>query len=342
MANPKFGGPERPTIIEKVAGVLPGPYFVKCLIFWIIFGTPGMIVTRYLDTFDLVKATALFESLTPNDVIIFSMANLVIPLYAFYGAGYMRRKIVEVIPELKPLPTEGIDSLKRIFGSVSRSAPPLALAILFGIISIVSFPDQASHVLGVLSLVVKVVGFAFAMLAYGTFVWMYVSSIGGLHQFGEHYICFVPFYVDSHLGTKALGSVALSFAWVYFAGTGLVFFSLSPVPIILLLALVGLILLGVVLFFLPLLVVHEKMAIEKRTAEKVLRRNLSQIVAKFDHENETSNEIGDLLTFQILEQKVSKVSEWPFDAGTLSWFSAIVITVVGTIITRYLLVFLGL
>jgi len=342
LAKSRTGGSEKPTIIEKAVKVLPCPYFVKCLIFWIIFGTPGMVLTRYLDTFDISKATALFENLTPQDVIIFSMANLVLPLYAFYGTGYMRKKIVEALPQLKLVTNDGAESLERVFGSISRSAPALVLAILFAVVSIASFPGQVTHILGILSLVVKVVGFTFAMLAYGTFVWMYVSSIRGLHRFGKQYLTFVPFYEDSHLGTKALGSVSLSFAWVYFVGTGLVFFSSAPVPSVLLLALIGLILLGVILFFLPLHVVHDKMTKEKHAAEKLLRKKLSRIVSTLESKDENSSEISDLLMFQILEKKASKVSEWPFDVSTLSWFSAIVITIIGTIITRYLLIFLGL
>jgi hypothetical protein len=99
---------------------------------------------------------------------------------------------------------------------------------------------------------------------------------------------------------------------------------------------------GVVLFFLPLQTVHQKMAKEKHAAEKLLRKRLAKIMEALDRNDEDSNEITDILLFQMLEQKISKISEWPFDTATLSWFSAIVITILGTIITRYLLIFLGL
>jgi hypothetical protein len=46
--------------------------------------------------------------------------------------------------------------------------------------------------------------------------------------------------------------------------------------------------------------------------------------------------------FQALEQKVCTISEWPFDARTLSWFSAIVLTVLGTEVTRLVLGMAGL
>jgi hypothetical protein len=342
LAKPKPIGPEKPTIIERLLNILPGSYLLKCLVFWIVFGTPGMVLTRYLDTFDISKATALFAQVNPQNIIIFSIPNFAMPLYAFYGASYMRKNIVKAIPEMESVTANGKNTLNSIFEPISKSVPALILAALFAVLSIMSFPGQTQHIAGYLSLIVKIVGFTFSALAYGIFIWAYASSISGLHQLGKHHLRFVSFYEDSHLGMKSLGSVALSLAWVYFFGIGLVFFSANPVPIPLLLVLLGLILLGIALFFLPLRIVHEKMAKEKHAAEKLLRKNLAQIVASLDRKNESSNEIADMLAFQILEQKVSKVSEWPFDTITLSWFSAIVVTILGTVITRYLLIFLGL
>jgi hypothetical protein len=342
VTNPKPTGPEKPTLIEKLLNILPGNYFLKCLIFWIIFGTPGMLLTRYLDTFDFNQAVALFAQFAPQNIIVFSIPNFAMPLYAFYGIGYMRKSIVRAMPEMESVTANGKSTLNTIFKPVSRLAPPLILAVLFAVISIISFPGQTQHIAGIFSLIIKIGGFTFSALGYGTFIWAYSSSISGLHQLGKHHLHFVSFYEDSHMGMKPLGSVALSLAWVYFFGFGLVFFSANPVPVPLLLVSLGLILLGIAFFFLPLRIVHEKMKKEKHVAEKLLRKNLSQIVASLDSKSESSNEITDILAFQMLEQKVSKISEWPFDTITLSWFSAIIITVLGTIITRYLLIFLGL
>jgi hypothetical protein len=138
-----------------------------------------------------------------------------------------------------------------------------------------------------------------------------------------------------------LGSISLSLVWVYFLGIGLVFFSFSPLPLLLLLALGGLTVLGVVLFFLPLYEIHVKMMKEKQAAEKAMRLRLCQVVETLESSKETTCEVTDLLAFQMLEQKVSRISEWPFDTATLSWLSAIVISVLGAIITRYFLAFIG-
>jgi hypothetical protein len=334
-------GPEKPTVIERLFNPLPGPYFIKILTFWIIFGTPGLVIARYLDTFNYESIVSLFGVLSFQNVIVFSLANLVTPLYACYGIRHMRQKVVQEMPELKQVTVDGASTMDRAFGYISQFLPSIILAVLFGVVSVASFPGQTQHVVGYLSFLVKGVGFAFAMFAYGTFVWIYASSIRGLYRIGGENLRFASFFEDRHLGMKSLGSVSLSLVWVYFLGMGLVFFSFSPLPTPLQLALIGLIVLGAVLFFLPLYEVHVKMAKEKRAAEKALRNRLRLVVETLESSRENPNEVADLLAFQVLEQKVSRISEWPFDTATLSWFSAIVITVFATIITRYVLIFLG-
>ncbi len=333
-------GPERPTFIERLVSPLPGPYFLKILTFWLILGTPGLVAARYLDTFSYQAIVSLFGEISLQSIVGFSLANLVMPLYAFYGIRLMRQKVVQEMPELRQITMGGTSSLKRAFGGISRLLPSLILTILFGVVSFLSFPGQTQHVVGYLSLIVKVAGFALAMFAYGTFVWMYASSIRGLYKLGGEKLRFVSFFEDKHLGMRSLGSVSLSLVWVYFLGIGLVAFSFSPLPLPLQLVLLGLIVLGVILFFLPLYEVHIKMAREKRDAEKAVRNRLHLVSEKLASGKAVSNGLADLVAFQIMEKRVSAMSEWPFDTATLSWFSAIVISVLATLITRYLLLFL--
>ncbi len=326
---------------ERIVNPLPGPYFLRILSLWIILGTPGLVLARYLDTFSTEKIVSLFGVISPQNILVFSLANFVMPLYAFYGIRLMRQKILQTMPELRQVAADGTSTADKVFHSTSQLLPAIILAVFFSVLSIASFPGQTQHVVGYLSLLVKVFGFAFSMFAYGTFIWIYASSITGLYRLGGKRLRFTPFYEDKHLGMKSLGSVSLSLVWVYFLGIGLVFFSFSPLPLTLILALVGLIALGVVLFFLPLHEVHVKMMKEKQAAERALRARLRQVVETLESSKESPSELTDLLAFQLLEQKVSKISEWPFDTATLSWLSAIIISVIGAIITRYLLAFIG-
>ena len=334
--------PDRPTLAERLVNWLPGPYFFKCLFFWIIFGTPGMVLSRYLDTLNFEKTMALFGVLSIQNVILFSLTSFVMPLYSFLAIRYMRLKIVEKKPELNQVTVVGASTVERAFASIPKLLPAAIFAVLVGVVSSVSFPAQSQNVAGVLSLIVKVVGVAVSIFAYGTFIWVYVSSIRGLYRLGGEKLRFVQFYEDKHLGMKPFGAVSFSLAWVYFIGVGLGFFNLDPLNILLLLPLFALMALGVILFFLPLYKVHAKMKIEKRTIETSLNERLRKVVDLPESNEEKSNEVADLITFQILEQKLLKISGWPFDTATLRWFSAVVISVLGTIIARSLLHFIGL
>jgi hypothetical protein len=342
MREQQQKGPEKPTLIERVANLFPGPFFIKCLLFWTVFGTPGLILSRYVDSLSVGETLSIFGQVTLQNVFVFSLANFIIPLYAFYGTRYMRVKIVDTIPKLEPVTVNEKATLTKLFDPVSSIWPALVLAGVFGTVSLVSLPGQTSHALGYVSAIIKIVGFCFIMLSYGTFIWMYVSSIRGLHRLGKERLRFISYYHDAHMGMKSMGTLSLSFAWVYFVGITLTFFSVNPLPLPILLVVLVLIVFGILLFFLPAYTVHQKMVHEKHAAERALRNRLSRIMRSLDRREESPEEIEDLFMFQVLEQKVRMISEWPFDAKTLSWFSAIVLTVLGTEVTRLVLGITGL
>ena len=54
-----------------------------------------------------------------------------------------------------------------------------------------------------------------------------------------------------------------------------------------------------------------------------------------------SEDVAALLAYQMIEHRVSVLGDWPLDTRTVSWFSAVVLSVLAAIATRYVLVGLG-
>lgn len=338
---------EKPTFIEGIVDLLPGPYVFKCIIFSCVLGVPFLLLTRFLDTLNVQAALAIFGPLSWQSIVTFSFANFVLLFYAVYGVKYMRSKLYALMPKVESIiPENGRRNLHDIFRPICRMMPAVIVSLLLAAVSLASFPDQASqHSAGPISLAQIALSFPFVYLAYGTFIWFYSSSIKCLYDFGKQPLRLAEFYEDAYLGVKPIGSLSLSLALVYFSGLGLVFFSFLSIPAILELALVVMTLGGIVLFFLPLNIVHNKMRQKKRlereklkTLHKTQRNSISeswQNARKIQAED-----LKHMLAVDIVDRHVNSIPEWPFDSRTLTWLSAIILTVVASILTRYVTILL--
>ncbi len=338
---------EKQTVIERIINVFPGPYILKCLIFSSIFGVPILLLTRFLDTLNLQAALTIFGPLLWQNILTFSFANFVLLFYAVYGIKFMRSKLSAAMPEIKNIiPEKGSKNLNDIFKPICSLVPAVIVSLLLIAVSLASFPDQASqHSVGPISLAQVILSFPFVYFAYGTFIWVYSSSIKCLHDLGKQPLKLAEFYEDAYLGVKPIGSLSLSLALVYFSGLGLVFFSFLSIPAPLEFALVVMILGGIALFFLPLNTIHGKMRERKqmereriKTLHMLQKDSIDKSLQSVQELNE--EKLSHMLAVDIVDRHVSSIPEWPFDSKTLTWLSAIVLTVVASIITRYVTILL--
>lgn len=339
------GSCEKPTVIERVVGLFPGPYVLKCFFFSCVFGVPMLLVTRFLDTLSVQEALAVFGPLQWQNVLTFSFANFVLLFYSVGGVRYMRSRIATVAAGVEFLTPGDEKTASKVFGPVCRLFPAAFLSVLLLVVSLISLPNQIQHGSGPISFGLVLVSFPFVYLAYGTFVWVYASSVKCLGDLGNQPVKLSEFYEDAHLGMKPLGSLSLSLAAVYFVGLTLVFFSFLSIPLPLEFA-VGILLLGgLVLFFLPLNVIHRKMKEKKRAESEKLKHHYKQLAGSVGDPLQVmadAKNMRRLLAVDIIDRQVASIPEWPFDLRTLTWLSAIVLTVVASIVARYVLVFLGL
>lgn len=338
----------RPTFIERIVSLLPGTYAFKCLVFSCLCGVPLLLLMRLLDTFDVQTALAVFGPLEWQNVITFSFANFVLLFYAVYGINYMRSKTFSLISEVEfELPQNGIKDLHDIFTPVCKLAPAIIVALFLAGASLASFPDQVvQHSSGPVSFALIVVSFPLVYLAYGTFIWVYSSSVKCLYDLGKQPLKLAEFYEDAHLGVKPIGSLSLSLALVYFTGLGLVFFSFISIPLPLEFAVGIMIVAGVVLFFLPLNTLHKKMKNSKRMERERLKTRYLPFMVSFGESLERLSVVDGrnfrhVFVADIVYRHINSIPEWPFDSRTLTRLSAMVLTVVASLITRYITLLLG-
>jgi len=337
----------KPSLIERIINIFPGPYVLKCLIFSCVFGVPALLLFRFFDTLDIQATLEVFGPLQWQNVITFSFANFILLYYAAYGVRYMRFRIAAMIPQIEPfMPKEG-RTVQDIFHPVCALLPAIILSILLAVVSLMSFPNQGLHAAGPISLVLLVISFPFVYLVHGTFIWTYVSSIKCLYDLSKQPLRLAEFYEDNHLGMKSLGSLSLSLALVYFLGLGLIFFSFLSVPPPLEFAVVVMILAGVILFFLPLITIHQKMLDKKWEEREKLKSHYTHVLKFIDEPSRNSDlievkHLRYMLAVDIIDRQVTAIPEWPIDSKSFTRLSAIVLTIVVGIITRITLNFLGM
>lgn len=333
------------TWIERAFAHLPGPYAVWALALAALFGVPGFIVARYFDTGSMDRALSLFPLLLPN-AATYSLANFGLAFYALLGIRFMGARTRTARRALAPLLPGGDEAFDRTFARVAGPVPALALTPVLLLVSFAAFPGQFQDVTGPGYLILRAVSFPAVYFVYASFVWVYLSSIWSLHVLGKGPLRLPSFLAHPHFGLKPFGSLSLFLALVYFVGLVLVAFSFLALPPLFVGLLAALALPGTVLFFLPLLALHGRMIEEGRNAEAALAAayaSAGPFLSPSDppHARNDSEAVRTLLALQILEHRVSQLCRWPIDQRTLSWFSAILLSVAATIVTRYALLPLG-
>src|SRR3989454_8096670 len=185
-----------------------------------------------------------------------------------------------------------------------------------------------------------IVSLAVATLALSSVVWTFWSISLGIHRFGRAPLALRPYYEDPFLGLKPLGALSLSLAFSYFGFIGLFLLVLSASPGTPTTAdvvgvggfLSGLVVLGLVLFFLPLRGLHRRMVHGKRQEMTRLPPKLSPIYeGGSDH---GPQDVRHLIRVDMMDRKVAAMAIWPYDVGVLGRLSAITLSVTAILISR--------
>lgn len=354
-------GPHKATIIERIVGSLRIPYVFGSVLLAFILGPPGAILITFVFTRDIFEAFNRVVGLFFGSPLPFLQGYLGLSLlfvlfyYLLYMIQFMRQRLVSAETELVSLLPEGEETFDAIFGTVSKSTPPLAFAILFMLViavqSVPEFPDQfANFCISSINTVFLLLAFPFWFIAFCTFVWVYVGSIRGLYELGKK-VKLKSFNEDKMLGVRPVGSLSLSLTYTYFVGLiilGLLPTILQPeasflgyMVVLSICAMVGL-----VLFLLPQYALHKKMVEAKGVERELLRRELSKVVRAADEKDDVEsvaeikdalNRLTTVLQVDMTRNELENIPTWPFDTQIISRLAGMAMSIIIVIIGQWIM-----
>ena len=351
MARPPHTGPERETLFERFVGLLHLPYAGGSFLLALLLGPPAVVLVEYVTKSSLDNVVMVLTGSESVSVLqtVSSEALIVLANFAvFYGVRDMRLRLLRTEAEIVSLCPRGEEDFHKAFRRVSLSRPPLVIAAVFALLivlpTVLAEPPipEARRITGILRIV--------TFLGVATFIWVYASSLRGLHELGKGMLRLKPFYEDGMLGSRPLGSFSLRLAFSYLNPLGLVLLATSIVPdpstTVLLSILTAV---GVVMFFLPLNSIHQAMLESKRKEQASIRAQLRQVMQRssiMDKEASDAtlkdleirlSDLAELQALDMAQREVASIHTWPFDTQILGKLTVIILSVTAAVIARLII-----
>jgi hypothetical protein len=364
-------GPERVTLIERLAGVFRLPYMIGCLVISLIIGPPGAIVLAYITTgFDIEKALTLTIALFAGVGIPFWTGIGVLALlwlflfYVFYMTRFMRQRMLLTEQDLHPVLPEGEKTFHEAFHWVAKHWPPIAIAIAIIAFYFLSSAEALLQTFDVYAvqmanIIYIIVVYPIWLLIFATFAWVYLSSIHGLYKLGRKPLTLRPSVEDRMFGVKPFGNLSLSLSIVYFLAMAILIMititeavgSSESVGITFIILLVTFSTVGVMLFIAPLYTVHKRMVEQK---EKERLQLHSQIYKSVEGTSNTEGQdtvagmkrrldnIASVMALDMAEKNLNSIPNWPIDTPIISRFATIILSVIAILMANLILQFFRL
>ena len=321
-------------LTERLLGRLPGPRVVWVLAWAAIPVAAGLLPSAYLAT---VGARPLPVRLLIGLVFAYEV------VLAFWAVGRFTRERDTVQRSVDQLAAGPEQAATPVFGGMASTKGPLALTLVFVAVTVwrtavLGDPWTALRWLPVSVLV---------NLPLLTAVWVYMALLLGLNRLGRRTLSLTAFPQDLSLGLGEVGRLAFTAFWIYGAGFAPVLVVNFANPLGLLLIL-GLFLLGVLVFFACQQGLHRQLVAARRHylewAGQLYARAYEPI------RSGSLAALGEqaqlLQAAEVIHRRAEAIQQWPFQQRRLVQIAGIVGTVVTFvmtgIITRLILIRLGL
>ncbi len=345
-------GPERLTLTEWLIGFLPLPFVAASLLLALLFGLPGTFLVMILDTWDLNAVLGPLPPVEGGLLVLVLVVDVSVFLSVPLATRYMRRQVVSAKEAISQLLPQGEETYLRVFRHISSFWPPLLIAAAF----IVFFLPRITLPPGPFTTILGLLFFLLFFPILGALVWLYVSSTLGLYQLGRGPLRMKSYLQDPVLGLRPFGSLSFALAWPYLAAVGIaaLWVSLGVPGGPGLLFIVALLIVGVVMFFLPLYEVHRRMVRERERTLASVRDHLWGRGEKVDTpEREGSDptlldvmnrlaSLEEASSLERAERRIDEIYAWPFDTRIVGRLAALTLTVVAVLLTRYAATLFGI
>ncbi len=283
--------------------------------------------------------SGLWDDFLSSAIIFSSPLLAMVVVFAHFSVRYVRRRLMGLAEYADSIRVDGLmTDLKETHRS--RGVAITYLVLMGTTQTIFTF-----FVLpGRYSLVQKLgtsLPFFFWNIFLCTFFWVWFYSVYKIYRMGKLPLRLRPFTEDRTLGLKPFGRASLQLTGVYVAFLASIFVTAVPLsdfsPFVIAFA-IGLLLLGLVIFFLPLLTLHAKLVEAKQQALQWLSPEYTAMVQKLRKdgmENSDEKLYRGLAAIDKIQRDINQIHSWPFDVGIVTRLAAIIFSVIAILLASF-------
>src|SRR5437016_965971 len=316
--------------------------FLRTLPFWLGAVIVSFVPTKILSTIEYLLAPSQgIGSLILDEALVLSL----VMLYFLYTMRYITRRIDRLSEYAKGM-SPGNTTLH--LGTPYRPSRVLLIwIVLLGALTLLS--PIPFTIEGVVSNHILV--FSYFVLILASFLWRYGSSMLTIYRAGKLPFQLKPFTEDRTLGLKPFGAVSMRLVSVYAIFPIIVTFlqlitlnvevpggvtvGLGSFRASDLIILGGLILVGVVLFLLPLVGIHRRLQEARRDELNWITPRYTTLVQRlkdqmaradqYENVNETDALASELSIVRQIESDIHRIQTWPFDLSVCTRLATILV-----------------
>lgn len=266
--------------------------------------------------------------------------------WMFYCVRFIRTRVVLAEKSISPLCPNGEEGFHQVFHGLTKPVPQLMAILVIASLDPLYFYRLLAPS-GFLSHAVAIAAFLLWGLVWGTVNWLYLRSLKGLYDLGRQPLKLRSYFRDPMMGVKPFGSLSLNLAFAFISlptlGTIASYFYATIFTTFFNLAFA---LLGIVMFFIPLFSVHQKLVLAKEEAYARVNGELEEHMKSEPRPPKESDgslaRIEKTMALDLEERKVNSIHTWPLDAEIVRKFSAVTISVLVTLLAQTLVIILNL